>query len=95
MSDLQKYIKNRKAKDPEFAKNFEEGYQSFKIGVLLKQAREEAMLTQAEVAAQLKIRKSLISRIENHSEEIKLVTLEKVASVLGKRIEIAVSNLSA
>lgn len=95
MSDLQKYIKNRKAGDPEFAENFEEGYQSFKIGVLLKQAREEAMLTQAEVASQLKMRKSLISRIENHSEEIKLVTLEKVASVLGKRIEIAVSNLSA
>jgi DNA-binding XRE family transcriptional regulator len=93
MSDLQKYIKKRTAGDPEFAKNFEEGYQSFKIGILLKQAREEARLTQSEVAKQLKLRKYIISRIENHSEEIKLSTLERVATVLGKRIEIAVSNL--
>ncbi|QTA80796.1 Helix-turn-helix domain-containing protein [Desulfonema limicola] len=94
MSDLQKYIKNRKAREPEFAQNFEEGYQSFKIGVLLKQAREEARLTQSDVAKQLRMKKSTISKVENHSEEIKLSTLEKVATVLGKRIEIAVSNIS-
>ena len=90
MSDLQNYIKKRKARDPEFAKDFEEGYRSFKIGVLLKQAREEARLTQSEVAKQLNLRTSTISRLENHSEEIKLSILERVASVLGKRIEIAV-----
>lgn len=90
MSDLQKYIAKRKAEEPEFAKNFEEGYQSFKIGVILKQAREEAGLTQAEVAKQLKLKISTISKVENHSEEIKLSTLERVASVFGKRIEIGV-----
>ena len=42
MSDLQKYITKRKATDPEFAENFESGYEEFKIGVLLKMAREEA-----------------------------------------------------
>ena len=39
MSDLQKYIANRKAVDPEFAENFDEGYKHFKIGVLLKNSR--------------------------------------------------------
>ena len=92
MSDLQTYIKNRKAREPEFAQNFEEGYQSFKIGLLLKQAREEARLTQKDVAKQLELRVSTISRIENHSEDIKLSTLERVASALGKRIDIAVNN---
>ena len=92
MSDLQQYINNRKAREPEFAQNFEEGYQAFKIGFLLKQAREEARLTQKEVAKQLNLRTATISRIENHSEDIKLSTLEKVASALGKRIDIVVKN---
>ena len=64
MSDLQQYINNRKAREPEFAQNFEEGYQAFKIGFLLKQAREEARLTQKEVAKQLNLRTATISRIE-------------------------------
>jgi len=34
------------------------------------------------VAKQLKLRKDIISRIENHSEEIKLSTLERVETVL-------------
>jgi len=93
MSDLKKYIINRKEREPEFTKNFEEGYQSFKIGVILKQAREEAMLTQSEVAKKLKLRESTISKIENHSEDIKLSILEKAASVFGKRIEITVKNI--
>ena len=43
MSDLQKYIKQRKARDPEFAKNYDRGYEAFKIGVMLKMAREEGL----------------------------------------------------
>ena len=50
MSDLQKYIKERKAKDPEFAKDYDLGYEQFKIGVLLKQEREEIGLTQEQLA---------------------------------------------
>lgn len=39
MSDLKKYINKRKKEDLEFAKNFDIGYQEFKIGEILKQAR--------------------------------------------------------
>ena len=35
MSDLQRYIDKRSALDPEFAQDFEEGYQDLKILVLL------------------------------------------------------------
>jgi len=38
MSDLQKYIKQRSQRDPEFAEGLEVGYAEFKIGVLLRQA---------------------------------------------------------
>ena len=46
MSDLQKYISKRKRRDSEFAEGFETGYANFKVGVLLRQAREKAGLTQ-------------------------------------------------
>ncbi len=90
MSDLQKYIKERKRKDRVFAKGFEEGYEQFKIGVMLRQAREEAGITQEELARRVKTRKTAISRIENHAEDIKLSTLERVAGALGKRLQISI-----
>ena len=45
MSDLRKYINKRMQSDPEFADNFFEGYESFKVGVLLRQGREAAGMT--------------------------------------------------
>ncbi len=91
MSDLQKYIKSRKKKDRSFAKGFDSGYQQFKIGVMLKQAREEAGLTQEELAKRLHTKKTAISRIENHAEDIKLSTLEKFAQALGKHLRLEVA----
>ncbi len=91
MSNFQKYNKNCKKRDPEFAKGFDTGYEQFKIGVLLKQAREEAGLTQEELAVKLNTKKSAISRIENHAEDIKLSTLEKFAHALGKQLRLEVA----
>ncbi len=91
MSDLQKYIEKRKARESEFAKNYEFGYQQFKIGAMLKLAREEAGLTQEELAKKLNTKKSAISRIENHAEDIKLSTLEKIARALGKTLRVEVA----
>ena len=91
MDDLDKYINDRKKKSPDFAKKFDKGYEQFKIGVLLKQARKEAGLTQEQVAEQLNTKKSAISRIENHAEDIRLSTLENFAEAVGKnlRLELA------
>ena len=91
MSDLKKYIDKRKKTDAEFAEGFEEGYENFKIGVLLRQARESAGITQDEVAKKLQTKKSAISRIENHSEDIRLSTLRKYAEALGKQIRLEIS----
>ena len=91
MSDLKKYIDNRKKSDTSFAKDYDLGYSEFKIGVLLKRAREEAGLTQDEIAKKLHTKKSAISRIENHAEDIKLSTLEKFAQAIGKTLQIEVA----
>ncbi len=91
MSDLRKYIGNRKATDSQFNEGYDERYQAFKIGALLRQAREDSGLTQEEIAERLNTKKSAISRIENHAEDIKLSTLEKFASVLGRKIEVSIT----
>jgi len=90
LSDLKNYIAGRKKTDREFAAGLEEGYQKFKIGVVLREARKTAGLTQEELARRIKTKKTAVSRIENHSRDIRLSTLEKVASALGKRIEIRI-----
>ncbi len=64
MSDLQKYIDKRKSQDNEFAKNFNSGYEEFKIGEMFKQTRKELGLTQEYIAQKLGTKKSSISRIE-------------------------------
>lgn len=91
MSDLRLYVEKRKNRDAEFAENYEKGYQEFKLGVMLRQAREEAGLTQEELAKRINTKKTAISRIENHAEDIKLSTLEKFASALGKHLTISVA----
>lgn len=88
MSELKQYIRKRKRRSPAFARGYKIGYENFKIGVLLRQAREEAGLTQEELARKLKTRKSAISRIENHAENMRLSTLEKFAEAIGKKISL-------
>ena len=59
------------------------------LGRFIADRRKCLHMTQEELAEKLKTKKSVISRMENHSEDIRLSTLQKVASVFGKRIQIA------
>jgi len=90
MDDLERYIEKRKKKSPEFEKEFEVGYNDFLIGVFLKQARINAGLTQEDIAKRLSTKKSAISRIENHADDIKLSTLNRFAEAVGKHIRLQV-----
>ena len=91
MSDLKKYTKKRKASDKAFAKNYEKSYADFKISVILRTLREEAGLTQEELAEKMHTQKSAISRIENRAEDIRISTLIKFAAVLGKQVKINIT----
>ena len=91
MSDLKRYVKKRKVIDTTFAEGYESGYSDLKLGVMLRQARENAGFTQEELAKKLKTKKSAISRIENHAEDIRLSTLEKVAEALGKTLKLSMN----
>ncbi len=50
MDELQAFIAEQKALDPEFAESYDEGYEKFRTGVLLRQARESVGLTQEETS---------------------------------------------
>ena len=86
--DLAKYVERRKRTDAKFAENYVTGYQEFKVGVLLRQAREQAGITQEDLARRTKTKKSAISRLENHAEDVRLSTLDRVARALGKNLRI-------
>lgn len=88
MSDLSRYIEKRKITDPEFAEEFDTGFADFKIGVLLRQAREAAGLTQEQVAQQLGTHVSAISRIENHADHVTLSALKAYAKVVGHTLQV-------
>lgn len=87
--DLDDYISQRKETDSEFAQNFDIGYEEFKIGMMIKEMRLESGMTQEQLAEKLETKKSVISRMENHSEDIRLSTLQKVASVFGKQLKVS------
>jgi ribosome-binding protein aMBF1 (putative translation factor) len=92
MSDVKRYIQKRARGDVEFAQNYEAGYADFKIGVILRKARESAGLTQEELARRLKTKKSSISRIENHADDVRLSTLRRYADAVGASLQIRLAN---
>jgi HTH-type transcriptional regulator / antitoxin HipB len=87
-NDVEKYIEKRKKADKAFAADFDAGYEEFKIGVMLREAREQAGVTQEKLARITKTKKSAISRLENHAEDVRLSTVSRVARALGKAVRI-------
>ena len=70
---------------------FESGFEAFKLGVMIKQAREDAHLSQSQLAEKAHTNKSYISRIENDASDIRLSTLTKIVEQgLGGKLRISV-----
>jgi DNA-binding XRE family transcriptional regulator len=57
---------------------FEKGYETFKIGFLLQQARLRKGLTQEELADRCGTNNGNISKIENDVREVRISTLQKI-----------------
>lgn len=69
----------------------EAGYETFKLGALLHEARLEKGLTQEELAEKVGTTKSYISKIENDVKEVRLSTLQKIVEIgLGGRIQLSI-----
>jgi DNA-binding XRE family transcriptional regulator len=57
---------------------YEEGFENFKIGVFIQEARKQKNLTQEELALKCGTTKNYISRIENNASDIRLSTLMRI-----------------
>ena len=88
MSDVDRYIEKRERKAPGFKRDVEKEYINLKIGERIKQLRLESGMTQEELAKKLHTTKSAISRLENHAESMRLSTIERVADIFDKKVEI-------
>lgn len=73
--------KNYGKRGAEDREKLEAGYENFKIGAMLQQARLEKGLTQEELAHKVGTTKSYISKIENNIKEVRISTLQKIVEL--------------
>jgi len=70
---------------------FENEYDTFKLGVLIQQAREKKGLTQEQLAKLAGTNKSYISRLEHNLKDIRFSTLQRIINEgLGGHLEISI-----
>ena len=71
---------------------YEQGFEAFKLGVMLQEMRKEKGLTQTELAIKCGTTKTYISRIENDASDIRLSTLIRIIQVgLGGKLNLNVN----
>ena len=69
----------------------EAGYENFKIGALIHNARIEKGMTQEELAEKVGTTKSYISKIENNIKEARISTLQKIVELgFGGHLELSI-----
>ena len=59
---------------------YEEGFEAFKLGVMIQQLRKDSGMTQEQLAEKCGTTKTYISRIENNASDIRLSTLMRIIS---------------
>jgi DNA-binding XRE family transcriptional regulator len=62
----------------ESREKFQEEFETFKIGMLIQEARKKQNLTQEQLAEKVGTTKNYISRIENNASDIRLSTLMRI-----------------
>ena len=69
----------------------EAGYENFKIGSLIHEARVEKGLTQEQLAEKVGTTKSYISKIENNVKEVRISTLQRIVELgLGGQLQLSI-----
>ena len=70
---------------------FEQGYQEFKLGALIQEARLEKGLTQEQLAEKCGTNKAYISKVENNIKDVRLSTLQKIIEIgLDGHLELSI-----
>lgn len=93
-SNALKILKRRREKDPELQKFYEEEKTNLSAALAIRKAREEAGLTQEELAKKVETTQSVISRLEDADYEgHTLNMLHRIAEALHRRVIIKMSEI--
>jgi ribosome-binding protein aMBF1 (putative translation factor) len=84
---LEELINERSARNPNFPALVQAAAERRELLRALAKEREASGFTQTEVAAAMGTSQSQIARLESANIDAKLSTVEKLAAVLGKRVE--------
>jgi ribosome-binding protein aMBF1 (putative translation factor) len=69
----------------------EAGYEQFKLGAMIQEARLEKGMTQEQLAKKCGTTKSYISRIENNIKEVRISTLQKIVELgFGGQLQLSI-----
>ena len=70
---------------------FDKGFEIFKVGFMIQQARLKRGMTQEELAEKCGTNKGYISKIENNIKEVRISTLQKIVELgLGGHLQISI-----
>lgn len=81
-------ILKKEFKNPVFREKYQEELTKLRLAREIKTLRTAKKLTQESFAKKANMPQSVIARAESGKHTISLVTLDKLAQALGKRIEI-------
>ena len=70
----------------------EKGYEAFKLGAMIQEARLEKGLTQEQLADKCGTNKAYISRVENNIKDVRISTLQKIVEIgFGGHLNLSIS----
>ena len=92
LTSLDQFVEQQYGKEGTLKRDkFEKGFESFKLGFLIQQARLEKGMTQEELAVKCGTNKVYISKIENDIKEVRISTLQKIVEVgLGGHLDLSI-----
>ena len=92
VTDFEDLLKNNYGeKGTPLRDKFDADSLAFRLGVMLKEARKDAQVTQEELAERTGTKKSYISRIERGQSDIQISTYYKLIEIgLGKHLNISI-----
>ena len=69
----------------------EKGYEQFKLGELIHDARVEQGMTQEELAERCGTNKAYISRVENNMKDVRISTLQRIIELgFGGHLQLSI-----
>ena len=70
---------------------FDKGYESFKLGAMIHEARIEKGMTQEELAIKCGTNKAYISKVENNIKDVRISTLQKIVEIgFGGQLQLSI-----